>query len=269
MRILFCGDVVGRTGRKAITDYIPTLRKELDLDFVIVNGENSASGFGITEKICDSFVKVGVDVITGGDHIFDQKEVMFFIDKYPKLLRPENLPSRLPGKGFNIFEARGGKKILVIHLHAQLFMKLNVNCPFETADKILAKYILGKDIDAIFVDFHGEATSEKMAMGQFLDGRISSISGTHTHVPTSDVFIMPNGTAYQTDAGMCGDYNSIIGFNKDGSLPGFINKVRREKLEVATNDATLCGLFVETDDKTGLAVRTYPIRRGGQLQPCG
>ena len=266
MRILFCGDVVGRSGRKAVTDYVPVLKEKLKLDFVIVNGENAASGFGITRKICDSFTDAGVDIITSGDHVFDQKETINFIDKYKKLLRPANLPQHVNGPGFGVFDARNGKKILVINILAQVFMKMVPSCPFECVKEILERYKLGKDVGAIVVDFHGEASSERTAMGHYLDGKVSLVSGSHTHVPTADVRILEKKTAYQTDAGMCGDYNSVIGFKKEISIPGFLNKARSEKLVTATGEGTLCGIFVETDDKTGLAKRTDPVRIGGSLQ---
>lgn len=264
--MLFCGDVVGKPGRNAVTRYIPELRKKLELDFVVVCGENAASGFGITKKICNGFLESGVDVITTGDHVFDQKETIFFIDDYKELLRPANLPERLPGAGFRIFKAKGGKKVLVIQLLAQLFVKMMPDNPFECVQAILEKHKMGKDIDAIMVDFHGEATSERMAMGHFLDGRVSLVTGSHTHVPTGDMQILPGKTAYHTDAGMCGDYDSVIGFDKEVSVPEFVNKIRSAKRQVATGEGTLCGTFVETNDKTGLAKSISAVRIGGRLQ---
>jgi metallophosphoesterase (TIGR00282 family) len=266
MKLLFLGDVVGRSGREAVINHLPKLKKGLEIDFTIVNGENSANGFGINEQIIKQYYNAGADVITAGDHCFDQKETRFFINKYPNLLRPSNLPAQLPGKGFNIYDAPRGKKILVIHLMAQLFVRYQVNCPFQAVTEILAEYPLGKNIDYIFVDFHGEATSEKMAMGQYLDGKVSGIVGTHTHIPTADLQILPKGTAYQTDAGMCGDYNSVIGFDKDTSIANFLNKVRFDKLKPAENEATLCGTFIELDDETGLAIKCEMIRYGGRLK---
>jgi hypothetical protein len=265
VRILFCGDVVGRAGRKAITQHVPMLREKLRLDFVIVNGENSAAGFGITQSICNQFVSAGVDVITAGDHAFDQNEVAQFIDGYPKLLRPGNFPDQLPGKGHNVYELADGRKVLVIHLMAQLFMKFQLNSPFEMVDAILKDYRMGANVDAVVVDFHGEATSEKMGMGHYVDGRASLVVGTHTHVPTADTQILPGGTGLQTDAGMCGDYNSVIGFEKKVPLEGFTRRVRTERLTPAGGEATLCGVFVETDNKTGLAKRVSPVRVGGRL----
>ncbi len=267
MRILLCGDVVGSAGREAVTQHIPDLRKRLGLDCVVVNGENAAGGFGVTKKICDGFMAAGADVITGGDHIFDQKETASFIGQYPTLLRPANFPEKVPGKGVYLFTTAEGKTVLVLHLLAQLFMKYSLDCPFAKATAILNDYRLGKTVDAIVVDFHGEATSEKMAMGHHLDGKVSLVVGSHTHVPTADTQILPGGTALQTDAGMCGDYNSVIGFNPKIPLKGFVDKMKTERLQPAEGEATLCGVCVETDDATGLAKHVAPVRVGGRLAP--
>ncbi len=266
MKILFLGDVVGRSGRDAVLKHLPELRKRLAIDFAIVNGENSANGFGISETIAKQYIAAGADVITCGDHCFDQTETKFFIGNYPQMLRPSNFPSQLPGKGYNIYELPRGKKILVIHLLAQLFVKFQVNCPFQAVTDILEKHKIGRDVDYIFVDFHGEATSEKMAMGQYLDGKVSAVVGTHTHVPTSDVQVLPKGTAYQTDAGMCGDYDSVIGFQKEISIPQFLNKIRGEKLRTADGEGTVCGFVVDVDEATGLAKAADYIRIGGRLR---
>lgn len=266
MRLLFLGDVVGRAGRDAVLKHLPELRKKLAVDFAVVNGENSVNGFGVSEQVIKQYLSAGADVITCGDHCFDQKETKLFINQYPQMLRPSNFPSQLSGKGYNIYELPRGKKILVIHLLAQLFIKYQVNCPFQAVTEILEKYRLGRDVDYIFVDFHGEATSEKMAMGAYLDGKISAISGSHTHVPTSDVQVLPNGTAYQTDAGMCGDYDSVIGFQKDISVSQFLNKVRGEKIKPAENEGTVCGFLVDIDDATGFAKSADYLRVGGRLR---
>lgn len=266
MKLLFLGDVVGRSGRDGVLRHLPELKKNLGIDFAIVNGENSASGFGITEQIAKQYFAAGADVITCGDHCFDQPETKFFINQYPNMLRPSNFPATLPGKGYNIYELPRGKKILVIHLLCQLFIRYQLNCPFQAVTEILEKYKLGRDVDYIFVDIHGEATSEKMAMGHYLDGKISAICGTHTHVPTSDTQIMPNGTAYQTDAGMCGDYDSVIGFKKEISIPSFLNKIRGEKMRPADGVATVCGFVVNLDEKTGLAKNVDYLRVGGRLR---
>ncbi len=267
MKLLFLGDVVGKSGRDVVANHLSRLKKELQIDFCVVNGENSANGFGVNEKIIDNFITQGANVITCGDHTFDQKETKFFINKYHQMLRPVNLPAQLPGKGFDVYSLNDGRKILVIHLMCQLFMRFQVNCPFEAVTNILAKYQLGKDVNYIFVDVHGEATSEKMAMGHYLDGKVSAVFGTHTHVPTADVQIFPKGTAYHTDAGMCGDYDSVIGFRKDISVPNFLNKIRGpNKMEPAEGDGTLCGTYVELDDKSGLAKKVDYVRVGGRLK---
>ncbi len=268
MRILFCGDVVGKSGREAITRHIPELRKNLKLDFVIVNGENAAGGFGITEKICDQFLASGVDVITGGDHIFDQQETAGFISRYPRLLRAANFPDQVPGLGRHIYQTADGRTVLVIHVLTQLFMKIVLDSPFVCVEKILQGYRLGGSVNAIVVDVHGEATSEKMGLAHHLDGRVSAVVGSHTHIPTADAQILPGGTAFQCDAGMCGDYNSVIGFEKTIPLESFLKKTRSERMKPAEGEATLCGVYVETDDKTGLATRISPMRAGGRLQPA-
>lgn len=265
MKILFFGDVVGESGRKAIKKSLPVLKKQYAADFVVVNGENAAAGFGITQNICKEMEAAGADCITGGDHIWDQKEVSSFIGNYPKLLRPANFPEKTPGVGIKLFITAEGKRVLVLHLMAQLFMKYQLDCPFKAADTLLASYKMGGTCDAIIVDFHGEATSEKMGMGHHLDGRVSLVVGSHTHVPTADTMILKNGTAYQTDAGMCGDYDSVIGFEKTMSLQNFNNKYRTNRLSPAGGEATLCGVFVETDDRTGLAKSITPVRYGGKL----
>jgi len=266
MRLLFLGDVVGRSGRDAVLRFLPDLKKNLKADFTIVNGENSANGFGINETMLKQFFAAGADVVTAGDHVFDQSDTKFFINQYPNLLRPFNMPPQLPGKGYNIYDAPRGKKILVIHLLAQLFVRFQVNCPFQAVTEILEKHKLGRDVDYIFLDFHGEATSEKMAMAHYLDGKVSGVCGTHTHIPTGDVQVLPGGTAYLTDAGMCGDYDSVIGFQKDISITMFLNKIRGEKMKPAENAGTVCGMFIELDDNTGLAKKADYVRIGGRLK---
>ena len=259
MKILFCGDVVGRSGREVVLKHVPLLRREHALDFVVVNGDNAAGGFGINPAICKEFFAAGVDVITGGDHIWDQKEIIPMLAQEKRLLRPHNFPPKNPGKGFEIFTLANGKKIAVLHLLGQVFHKEHLGCPFALADAVLANVQLGNQVQAIFVDFHAEATSEKCAMGLYLDGRVSVVVGSHTHIPTADARILPKGTAYQTDAGMCGDYDSVIGFAPDGPMERFLSKVGKAKLEAATGKATLCGLLVETDDKTGRAISAQPL----------
>ena len=248
-------------------EHLPGLRDRLQLDFVIANGENAASGFGITEKICRQLFDAGVDVISGGNHSWDQREVMGYISGEPRLLRPQNYPAGTPGKGVGVYETRRGKKVLVINVMGQLFME-DLDDPFACLSGLLAQYRLGATVDAAIVDFHAEATSEKMAAGHFVDGKVSLFVGTHTHVPTADSMILPGGTAYQSDAGMCGAYDSVIGMDKKVPIERFVKKVRGERLSVATGEGTLCGVFVETDDASGLAQRIAPLRLGGRLAEC-
>jgi len=264
MRTLICGDVVGKSGREAIAEHLPQLREQLDLDFVIVNGENAAHGFGITDKICASFYQLGADVITTGNHVWDQREIMNYIGGDPKLLRPINYPEGTPGNGYGVFEARNGKKVLVIHAMCRLYMD-PLDDPFAAIEQVLNRYQLKVNVDAILVDFHGEATSEKQALGHTLDGRVSMVIGTHTHVPTADHQILEKGTAFQCDIGMTGDYNSVIGMKKRAAAERFTTKLPQGRLEPAEGEATLSGLFVETDDATGLAKRVSPVRVGGRL----
>lgn len=259
INLLFCGDVVGRSGREVVIKNLPRLRKELALDFVVVNGDNAAGGFGINPTIAREFFAAGADCITGGDHIWDQKEIIPFLATEKRLLRPHNFPPKLPGKGFEIFTLVNGKKIAVMHLLGQVFHKEHAACPFAMADELLAGIKLGANVDAILVDFHAEATSEKTAMGQYLDGRVSVVVGSHTHIPTSDARILKRGTAYQTDAGMCGDYDSVIGFQAAAPIERFLNKTHKAKLEAAMGEGTLCGLFVSVDEKSGLAVEVRQI----------
>jgi 2',3'-cyclic-nucleotide 2'-phosphodiesterase len=263
MRLLLCGDIVGRAGRTVVIEHMPRLRRELRLDFVVANGENAAHGFGITDTICAELYAAGVDVITTGNHVWDKREIISYIGGDPRLLRPINFPAGTPGKGHGIFSLADGRKLLVVNAMARLFMDA-IDDPFTGIDKLLAAHPLGA-VDAILVDFHGEATSEKMSMGHFCDGRVSAVIGTHSHVPTADAQILPNRTAYQTDAGMCGDYDSVIGMQKEAAVLRFVRKMPGERLQVAEGEATLCAAFVETDDATGLARRIAPLRLGGRL----
>jgi metallophosphoesterase (TIGR00282 family) len=264
VRILFCGDIVGRPGRVAVTSRVPELRKRLGLDFVIANGENAAGGFGITEKICQDLYAAGVDVVTGGNHMWDQREALQFIDREPRLIRPLNYPAGTPGKGADLFPATRGRKVLVMSVMTRLFMD-PLDDPFAAVERELSRHRLGASVHAIVLDVHGEATSEKMAMGHFVDGRVSLCVGTHTHVPTADTMVLSAGTAYQSDAGMCGDYDSVIGMDKVVPVARFTRKLPTERLSVAKGEGTLCGLFVETDDATGAALRAEPLRVGGRL----
>ncbi len=266
MRILFLGDVVGRTGREAVADHLPNLRRQLSVDFVVANGENAAGGFGITEKIVGELEEYGVDVITTGNHVWDQRETEVTIDRMSAVLRPINFPVGTPGRGSGLFEVPGqsDKRVYVMNAMGRLFMDA-LDDPFAVVDEVLQSDPQVQMADAIVMDFHGEATSEKMAFGHFLDGRVNLVVGTHTHVPTSDAHILRGGTAYMTDAGMCGDYDSVIGMDKDEPINRFTRKVSRGRLVVAEGEGTLSGVIIETADKLKTE-RVAPVRVGGQLQ---
>jgi metallophosphoesterase (TIGR00282 family) len=266
VRLLFCGDIVGRPGRDVLVAELPRLRRQLGVDFTVANGENAAGGFGITEKICREIFEAGVDVISGGNHSWDQREIIGVIDGEPRLLRPQNYPAGTPGRGLGIFEAARGRKVLVLNVMGRLFMD-PLDDPFACVARELAKHRLGGTVDAIVLDVHAEATSEKMAMGHVVDGRVSLCVGTHTHVPTADTMILPGGTAYQSDVGMCGDYDSVIGMDKAVPIERFTRKLPTERLSAARGEGTLCAVLVETDDATGLAKRVAPLRVGGKLTP--
>ena len=266
MRILYCGDVVGRSGREAVDRHVPALRRELGLDFVLVCGENAAGGFGITAEICQEFYKVGVDAITLGNHSWDQREIIGYIDGDKRLLRPQNYPKGTPGRGVGEYVTAAGRKVLVVHVMTRLFMD-PLDDPFACVEAALAPHRLGRTVDAAILDIHGEATSEKMALGHLVDGRVSLAAGTHTHVPTADAQILPGGTAYLTDIGMCGDYDSVIGMKKEPIIQRFVRKLPTERMTPAEGEATLCAVYVETDDKTGLARTISPVRLGGRLAP--
>ena len=266
MNILILGDIMGPSGREAIIKKLPGLIKKKAIDFVIVNGENAADpGVGITKKNTEEFFKAGADVITTGNHIWDQNETMEFITSEKRLLRPQNLPEGSPGNGFGIFNSKNNKKVAVINLMGNIFMK-KCDDVFEAAKKFIENVKLKKDADFIIVDIHGEITSEKMAMGYLFDGKVTMLVGTHTHVPTSDHRIMEKGTAYQTDIGMCGDYNSVIGMNRDNSIKKFFKDPSATKHYPALGEATISGLMVVADDKTGLANKVEPIVLGALLE---
>ena len=266
MNILILGDIIGPSGREAIVKKLPNLIKQKKIDFVIVNGENAADpGVGITKKNTEEFFEAGTDVITTGNHVWDQKETMEFITSEKRLLRPENLIKGSPGVGFGIFNSKNNKKVAVINLMGNIFMK-KCEDVFEAAKKFIQTVKLKRDADFIIVDLHGEITSEKMAMGYLFDGKATMVVGTHTHVPTSDHRIMEKGTAYQTDIGMCGDYNSVIGMNRDNSLKKFLKDSSVKKHYPALGEATISGLMVQADDKTGLAKKIEPIIVGGVLE---
>ena len=266
MKILILGDIVGPSGREVIIKKLPNLIKQKKLDFVIVNGENAADpGVGITKKNAEDFFKAGADVITTGNHVWDQQETVNFITSEKRLLRPQNLIEGSPGKGFGIFISKNNKKVAVINLMGNIFMK-KCEDVFEAAKKFIQMVKLKEDADFIVVDMHGEITSEKMAMGYLFDGKATMVVGTHTHVPTSDHRIMEKGTAYQTDIGMCGDYNSVIGMNKDNSLKKFLKDPSATKHYPALGEATISGLMVIADTKTGLGKKVEPIILGRFLE---
>src|SRR5258705_4036975 len=265
MRILFVGDIVGRSGRAVLLERLGALVQDWKLDFVAINGENAAGGFGITEAIYQEFVDAGVDVITGGNHSWDQKEALVFIERAPQLLRPINYPAGTPGRGAALIDAKNGARVLVINAMGRIFMD-PLDDPFAAVERELAACALKTGADAIIIDMHAETTSEKQAMGCFVDGRASLVVGTHTHVPTADHRILPGGTAFISDVGMTGDFDSVIGMSKDEPLGRFLRKIPQGKFEPATGPGTLCGIAVETDDKTGLAVRIGAVRLGPHLE---
>jgi len=266
MKLLFLGDVIGRSGRDAVCQRLPEIRQRLGLDVVIVNGENSAHGFGITARLCEDFYAAGVDVITLGNHTWDQREIIPHLDAEQRLLRPLNYPVGTPGRGVGIYPAGRGRKIMVVQVMGRLFMD-PLDDPFAAIERELQKVRLGAGgVDAILIDVHAEATSEKMGMGQHFDGRVSVVVGSHSHIPTADAQILPRGTAYQTDAGMCGDYDSVIGMKKEAAISKMVRKIPGERLSPAEGPGTICGVYVETDDRSGLALRVAPLRLGPRLR---
>ncbi len=265
MRILFIGDIVGRSGRTALSERLPGLIRDWKLDFVAINGENAAGGFGITEAIYQEFIDAGADVVTGGNHSWDQKEALVFIERAPRLLRPINFPPGTPGRGVALIDARNGARVLVVNAMGRVFMD-PLDDPFAAVERELSACPLKLGADAIIVDMHCEATSEKQAMGYFCDGRASLVVGTHTHVPTADHQVLSGGTAFISDVGMTGDYNSVIGMGKDEPLNRFLRKIPSSRFEPALGEATLCALAIETEDATGLARRVAPVRLGGRLE---
>lgn len=264
VKIALLGDVVGRSGRRAVMDAIPALRQRLALDVLVVNAENAAGGFGVTREIVAGLLEAGADVVTTGNHAFDQRDELDVFDDEERLLRPLNFPANNPGRGARLYETRGGASVLVIHAQGQVGMH-PCDDPFAAVEAALGAVTLGREADAILVDFHAEATSEKQAMGVFLDGRVSAVVGTHTHTPTADHRILPGGTAYITDLGMCGDYDSVIGMEKSEPLRRFLTKMNAGRFTPAAGEASVCGLYVETGPK-GFATRVAPIRLGGALE---
>ncbi|PTQ75485.1 hypothetical protein C8N42_10121 [Celeribacter persicus] len=266
MKILFLGDIVGSAGRKAVMERVPQLRKDWGLDFVVVNGENATNGMGLSGDHAKELLEAEVDCLTLGDHAFDQKDMMQFCERETRIIRPINFAKAAPGRGVRIFEDRRGRRILVAQILGQVFMKRAFDDPFSAMDQVFMNHKLGGAVQAILVDVHCEATSEKMAMGHFCDGKASVVVGTHTHVCTGDAQILPGGTAYLTDAGMCGDYNSVIGMDKAEPLRRFVTGMGKGRFEPAKGEVTLSGVYVETDDRSGKATRVKQIRVGGRLE---
>jgi metallophosphoesterase (TIGR00282 family) len=266
LNILLCGDVVGRSGRDAVKTHLPRLKRDLAIDVAIVNAENAAAGFGLTERLAGELYDAGADILTTGNHAWDQRELIAYIARDKRLLRPANFPEGTPGAGWCLHPLDAEPGVLVVNLMGRLFMDA-LDDPFARLEAILALHPLGRGASAIVVDFHAEATSEKMALAHFADGRVSAVVGTHTHVPTADAQILPGGTAYLSDAGMCGDYDSVIGMQKEASIRRFVTKMPGEKAKVAEGEATLCGVFIAIDDASGLARRMEPVRVGGRLAP--
>lgn len=266
MKLLFLGDVVGRAGRAAVCDRLPGLRADWALDFVVVNGENATGGMGLSPDHAKLLLAAGADCVTLGDHAFDQKEMLSHIEGEPRILRPLNYAKTCPGRGARLFEATGGRKVLVAQALGQVFMKRPFDDPFSAVDAVLRAHPLGGLAQAVIVEIHAEATSEKMGMGHWCDGRASLVVGSHTHVPTADAMILAGGSAYLTDAGMCGDYDSVIGMDKLEPMRRFVTGMGRERFTPAEGAATLSGVFVETDDRTGRAVKVRMVRIGGRLE---
>lgn len=265
MRILFLGDVMGRAGRNGVSARLPAMRRDWGLDFVVVNGENATSGAGLSPDHAAGLFEAGADCVTLGDHAFDQKSMIGHIDKEQRLLRPINFSKVAPGQGARVFTAQDGRRVLVAQILGQVFMKRPFDDPFSAIEPVLRAHPLGGAVHAAIVDVHCEATSEKMALGHWCDGRVSLVVGTHTHVPTADTQILPGGTAFQSDAGMCGDYDSVIGMKKDEPLRRFITGMPGGRFEPAMGEATLSGVFVETCDRTGRALQVVAVRQGGRL----
>ena len=268
MRLIFLGDVVGKAGRDAVYRELPVLRERYRPDLVVINGENAAHGFGISEDIYLKLIAAGADVVTLGNHAFDQREALVFIERHPHLLRPVNWPAGCPGRGTALVDTVSGRRVLVINAMGRVMIDPMLDDPFPALARELDLCPMGQACDAVLIDFHAEASSEKMAMAHFVDGRASLIAGTHTHTPTADHQILPGGTGFIGDAGMCGDYDSVIGMDKAEPLNRFLRKLPIERFKPAEGEATVCGVAVETDDATGLAVAIAPIRIGGRLEPA-
>ena len=269
MRMLFLGDVMGRSGRAAVAERLPKLRADWRLDFVVVNAENASSGAGLTPEHAQGLLAAGADVLTLGDHAFDQKAMLSFIEQEPRIIRPLNFAKAAPGRGHKLYDAPGGRKVLVAQVLGQVFMKRPFDDPFSALDPVLRAHPPGGVAQAVLLDVHAEATSEKTALGLWCDGRASLVVGTHTHIPTADARILPKGTGYQSDAGMCGDYDSVIGMDREEPLRRFVTGMGKGRFTPALGAATLSGVYVETDDRTGRATRLAPVRLGGALTGAG
>ena len=267
MRILFLGDIVGRSGREAVEARLPELRRTLAVDLAVVNAENASHGFGLAPAMADSLFAAGCDMLTLGNHAWDRKELIAHIGSAPRIVRPLNFPPGTPGAGSVLVMLPDGRRALVVNVMGRLFMD-PLDDPFRLMTELLSRHRLGGTVSAIVLDFHAEATSDKNAFAHHRDSRVSLVVGTHTHAPTADHRILPGGTAFQADAGMCGDYDSVIGMGKEGATARFVRKMPGERLQPADGEATLCGLLVETDDRTGLALTVAPLRLGGALSPA-
>ncbi|MFC7292557.1 TIGR00282 family metallophosphoesterase [Hirschia litorea] len=269
MRLAFFGDIVGSSGRHAVIDNLPDIRRDLALDFVVVNGENAAGGFGLTEKIANSLFDAGADCITLGNHSWDQREMLTYIEREPRLIRPYNYPQSLeiPGRGAQLYTLPDGRRVYVVQIHGRVFMD-SLDDPFQGVLRAIEAAPLGVVADAIIVEVHAEASSEKACLGHLIDGQASLVVGAHTHTPSADDQIYPGGTAYMTDAGMCGDYDSVIGMKKEIIIQRQTTRLPSPRMEPADGEGTMCGVYVETDDATGLAKRIDPIRVGGRLKPA-
>lgn len=259
MKIIYCGDLVGRSGRDAVLENIANLREHYEADFVIVNAENAAHGFGLTPSICRDLYEVGVDGIITGNHVFDQREIVPFLDSDKRIIRPLNYPSGTIGRGFTLLESANGKKLLICQVMGRVFMEA-LDCPVQAFEAVLKDYKLGGNVDAIMVDIHAEASSEKISFAHYFDGLVSGVFGTHTHVPTADECILKNGTAYLTDVGMCGDYDSVLGFEEKAPIHRLLRKYPSEKLVPSQGKGTLCAVYLKTDDETGLALQVERIQ---------
>ena len=266
MRFLFLGDMVGRSGRTAVWERLPGLISDFKLDFVVVNGENAAGGFGITEEIFLTTLAAGADAVTTGNHVWDQREALEFAPRAERFLRPVNFPAGTPGRGAGVFIAKNGARVLVANIMGRVFMHPELDDPFQAVERELAACPLGEQADAVVIDFHAEATSEKVCFGHFVDGRASLVVGTHTHQPTADHQILTGGTGFMSDSGMCGDYDSCIGMDWEEPLNRFLSKVPKSRFEAASGPATICGVAVEISDSTGLAEKIAPLRLGPRLE---